>query len=410
MGNCCRVPNKGVVKPIPSLRQQTMNKKKKQGAFQRSTRRSTEIRKTELSSILTLSSKELGFGKFGSVREARSISDQSLRVALKSIQKAKSLSINMIQSEVDIWAQLDHPFIAKFYDAIEDESHFHIAIELCEGGALSTKVKQMHGLAEQETKRLFLQTVLAVRHLHERGIAHRDIKLSNFLFKSKSSDSDLRLGDFGLACQQRESPMNDLVGTPGYMAPEIMDGKYDHKVDIWSLGIILYMMFCGEFPFQNGSNSARLKIDTSSERLQFPQKIWSEVSTSAKELIKKLLVSKPDERPECDDVLADEWLADSYTELLRNGKKNLPQHLKEKLELTLAKQESVQNEERSALEDGSPVYKRIKSDVSMLKLNSKEAPAIFTFLEQETMHNSNEKGETLPPIIKYSTLLELLRE
>lgn len=410
MGNCFRQSKKSDVKPAGSFQRSSSSKKMKSEALIKKTIPNVSIRKADINSIFALSSKELGYGQFGSVREARSLADPSLRVALKSVLKAKGSSHTLIQSEVNIWAHLDHPFIAKFYDALEDVTHYHLVIELCEGGSLSTKVKQMGRLAEQESKRLFLQTVLSVRHLHNRGIIHRDIKLSNFLFKSKSPDSDLRLGDFGLACKMTNVPVNDLVGTPGYMAPEIMEGSYTSKVDIWSLGIILYNLLCGDFPFQNGSNSARLKIDTSSEAVQFPHTVWKDISNSAKEMIKRLLVSKPELRPDCDDILSDPWLKDQYQDLLQKGKSSIPKTLKSKLELSIAHQESQEHEEKGGIEDGSHIYRRIVSDVSMLRVPTKEAPTIYLFLEQENQHNTHEQGEQGPGIVKYSTLLELLRE
>lgn len=385
-------------------------KKVRHGPQQAEVPRHVVIKKADLTSIFTVSSKELGYGKFGSVREARSLSDQTLRVALKSIAKTKMLIPNQIQSEVDIWALLDHPFVAKFYKAIEDQNHFHIAIELCEGGTLSTKVKQMSRLAEQVTKRLFLQSVLAVKHLHDRGIVHRDIKLSNFLFKSKSPDSDIRLVDFGLACLVGDAELTGIVGTPGYMAPEIMQGKYTAKVDIWSLGILLYNMLSGVFPFQLGSNSVSLNTEPSLENLEFPDPIWREVSSQAKDLIKKLLAVKPEKRPECEHILQEPWLHSLYQDLLLKGKKNLPLSLATKLQLSLVQQQSLIENEKNAMEEGSPVYKRIRSDVSMLKASAKEAPAIFTYLDHVSQHNTTDQSTEPTDVINYSTLLELLRE
>ena len=126
---------------------------------------------------------------------------------------------------------------------------------MCEGGDLVSLVEKKNGLSENLCKKFFWQAAIAVNYLHYFGIAHRDIKLDNFLLTSADPEqSDLKLIDFGFACHYRTKKLSSTVGTPYYVAPEVLGKKYSKECDVWSLGVLLYMMVFAEPPFKGKNN------------------------------------------------------------------------------------------------------------------------------------------------------------
>ena len=408
MGSCC----KSMGKPILPISRSSTNStyKREKSSFRIVMQPASDacrFKKTDLCSVFQISSKELGHGQFGSVREARSVTDPSLRVALKSIPKAGKLSKIQATSEMQVWSQLDHPYITKFYDAIDDGDQYHIAVELCEGGDLSNVVKKMKGFSEREAKRVFLQIVLSVRHLHHRGITHRDIKLNNFLLKTKLTGSDVKLGDFGLACWNIEDKMTQIVGTPGYMAPELLKGKYNFKVDLWALGIVLYLLLCGEYPFREQNESDKVVDDPCTQKLEFLQDQWRLVSPEAKELVSLLLQENPDDRPECDQLIDSPWLNSIYTSVLSEGQRNLTEDLRSKLD-ALMPTVNLSQVGQSPVRSDSPVFKKACSQASTTQSKIKMAPAIFFHLENEAAKSSQEGGKQSTRPLNYSSILDMI--
>lgn len=159
----------------------------------------------------------------------------------------------------------------------------------------------------------------SVKHLHERGICHRDLKPENFLFSDKSDDAEIKLIDFGLSKRfghlQEADPnaaMHTIVGTPYYVAPEVLKGHYDFSCDIWSLGVILYIMLCGYPPFE-GDNNKEIFKRVLQQKLEFDPDEWSEVSKEAKDLLEKMLQKDPSKRISAVEALKHKWFEISHS-------------------------------------------------------------------------------------------------
>jgi len=158
------------------------------------------------------------------------------------------------------------------------------------------------------------QITSAILHLHEKGICHRDIKPENFMFADKTAESELKLIDFGLS--KRFGPnqsgeaggdfMHSIVGTPYYVAPEVLEGNYGFECDVWSLGIILYILLCGYPPFEGDDNKEIFKR-VMTQKVEFDPAEWSEISQEAKDLILLMLIRDPSKRISLQAVRRHSW-------------------------------------------------------------------------------------------------------
>ena len=259
----------------------------------------------------------LGGGHFGTVRIAYRRNDHhhSQRFfAIKSISKqnlTKDKIIELIR-EVDIISNLDHPNIIRFYETYHDNIYFHIVMELCKGQDLLQRINNyiVHDKCVNEKQiALYVMKVLhAISYCHSRGITHRDLKPENILFESNEHDAGIKLIDFGLSRKYTaHEKMHTILGTPYYVAPEVLEGNYDEKCDIWSIGAITYFMLCGEPPFKGNSSKVifhkiihdELKFDTNSK--------WKYISKSAIDFVKTCLTKNAEQRPNANVVLQHEW-------------------------------------------------------------------------------------------------------
>jgi calcium-dependent protein kinase len=200
----------------------------------------------------------IGSGKFGIVRIARPKSDPNMKFAIKSITRnAIKGDIKMLTRELDILIEVDHPNIVKFYEMFVDQDYVHIVMEYCTGGELFERITKKGKIKEKDAAKIVKYVLMAIKHLHEKGICHRDIKPENLLFENTSDSAKIKLIDFGLSKFISESTEGDLqtkVGTPYYVAPEVLKGVYDKRCDLWSIGVITYILLCGYPPFYGSNN------------------------------------------------------------------------------------------------------------------------------------------------------------
>ena len=269
----------------------------------------------------------IGKGAFGYVRTGfrkKEFSPHKI-YAIKSIYKKhlKKRDINSLEKEIDILSSLDHPNISRFYEAFHDENHFNIVMELCRGKSLSKFLKSNGGYLDEKTSRIIIMKILhAVNYCHSFGIVHCDLKPDNIIFeipKEEAEDSDnennyennnqnfldLKIVDFGLSSRiKKNQKLNNAVGTPYFIAPEILKGEYDERCDIWSIGVILYYMLSGEFPFYAEHNYEIFqKIETENPNF------WKlNVSENAIDFMKNCLIKNPKKRPSAKDCLQHPWL------------------------------------------------------------------------------------------------------
>lgn len=168
-------------------------------------------------------------------------------------------------------------------------------------------ISKTQNFTERQAIRLMKQVVSAVLYCHINGIVHRDIKSDNILFTGYDINSPLKLIDFGISVKfERDTKLKDKTGTVLYIAPEVIAGSYNEKCDIWSLGVLLYMMLCGQPPFY-ASTRKEIMEKIVKGRYQFKGKIWNVISPEAKDLISQMLTLNPSERPSCREVLSHTW-------------------------------------------------------------------------------------------------------
>ncbi|EJT98846.1 Pkinase-domain-containing protein, partial [Dacryopinax primogenitus] len=223
----------------------------------------------------------------------------STRVAIKQIPKAMSAQLTR---EIHHHRQLHHPHVTQLYEVIATESSIWLVTELCTGGELFDYLVEKGRLSERETRMLFGQLCLAVEYIHEKGVVHRDLKLENVLLDEYCH---VKLGDFGFTREYEAGRLLDtFCGTTGYASPEMLLGnKYSgREVDIWSLGVILYSLLCGGLPFDDDDE---IIMRNRVIHGVYPEPDW--LSEDARDLIRHILVKKPEARYSVKQILSHRW-------------------------------------------------------------------------------------------------------
>jgi len=259
--------------------------------------------------------KDLGEGAFGKVKLVTRRSDGQT-AACKIMVKPKDLKkMKVIQLEYKIMKEMDHPYIVKCFEAVETELHVFLFLELMECGELFDKIVEMGYFTEKMAAQLSYNMLGALNYMHSKGIIHRDLKPENMLLSKGDDYTKVKLTDFGLSkmLDEESKLMKTPVGTPGYVAPEVLalkDGGYDHKVDVWSMGVIIYILLCGFPPFY-ADNDAQLFAKIKAGDYKFLSPYWDKISTTAKDFIRRMLTVDAKKRASIDELLADPWLADA---------------------------------------------------------------------------------------------------
>lgn len=239
--------------------------------------------------------KELGAGGYGKVYSALH-KKSGLKRAVKVIKKAEVENHDTFKNEISLLMSMDHPNIIKLYEVYETEDFVYLVTEVCEGGELFFYITKTTHLTENEVALVMRQIFAALGYCHANNVCHRDIKPENFMLKFENDPGSIKLIDFGLAEKVNDGEMmKDPNGTPYYIAPEIIDGKYDHRVDNWSLGVIMYVMLSGCPPFFGKNNKEILK-SVLKAIYTFNLKPFKTCSDEVKDLISKLLVKDPNKR------------------------------------------------------------------------------------------------------------------
>jgi calcium-dependent protein kinase len=254
---------------------------------------------------------KLGEGTFGYVRKGI---NQLTRVprAIKTVPKVL-LQDSGLWQEIEIMRELDHPHIMKLFSTYEDHENLYLVCELCSGGDLVDALSESGNFSEQVAGQLFKQMIGAVCYLHGQGICHRDLKPENFLL---SMPEDLqkvhvKLIDFGAARRfARDGFMTTKICALHYVAPELVSKKevqYNEKCDVWSLGVVLYLMLCGSPPFYGDDEMGVLKDIRKGRYTYEPRDIWEGVGKKAKDLIDTMLVVNPSARLAASEVASSTW-------------------------------------------------------------------------------------------------------
>jgi len=254
---------------------------------------------------------KLGSGTFATVRRIVNKTDNSIQRALKitSLRNLKEEEINALKNEVYILNEVEHPNVVKLYESYVTNDKIYMVQDLLSGGELFDRIIEQTFFTEKEAAKVVAQIADALKYLHKKDIVHRDLKPENLLLTDKTEEYKVKIIDFGLAKKSSEM-MSMPCGTPGYVAPEILKRrKYHKEVDIWSLGVITYILLCGFPPFHDdGNNLKNLYKQIRAGKYSFPDKYWKNISKEAKKLISHMLKVKPRTRYTAEQVLSDKWI------------------------------------------------------------------------------------------------------
>jgi len=271
---------------------------------------------------------ELGTGEFSVVVQGKEKATGQ-NYAIKCIEKDQ-VDTSRLETEISILKKVDHPHIIALKEYFDTENTLYLVIELVTGGELFDKITQIGCYSEATASVLVGNILRAVKYLHDLGIAHRDLKPTNLLLKSPDNDTDIKIADFGLSKIVGENAMMQTAcGTPIYVAPEVLSGEaYEKEVDLWSVGVITYILLCGFPPFfDDGSNMGQLFEQIMIGEYEYPDEYWADISDEAKDLIDNLLLIDPEERFTAEQALAHPWIVNGS----QNSTKelNVQQNLKD---------------------------------------------------------------------------------
>ncbi|KAJ4459574.1 putative Serine/threonine-protein kinase Chk2 [Paratrimastix pyriformis] len=255
----------------------------------------------------------LGSGNFSTVKIGLHRATGQ-KYAVKIIEKKKFWlqsgdRKDALMDEVRILKQVKHPNIINIREIFDSPSHLYLILELVTGGELFDRIVKGR-FPEPYARKIFRQMLCAVMYLHSEGIVHRDLKPENILYATKDPDSPIKLSDFGVSRMVGEgSFMTTLCGTPEYIAPEIITSAasgYTKAVDLWSMGVILFILLSGYPPFSEESGPLFAQITNA--KFSFPDEYWGSVSDDAKDLIRRLMTVDPARRISCEEVLGHPWV------------------------------------------------------------------------------------------------------
>jgi calcium-dependent protein kinase len=250
-----------------------------------------------------------GSGAFATVRKVTNKVSGQVR-ALKIIKKQKGQDSARMYLEVEILKKLVHPNIMQIFEFYEDKKNFYIITELCEGGELFDQIVDKGSFNEQEAAWVMKQLMSAINYIHTNNIVHRDLKPENILLDTRKNNI-IKIIDWGTArFFEKNKKMNKVSGTPYYIAPEVLFEKYDEKCDIWSCGVIMYILLCGYPPF-NGETDNEILNKIKTGKFVFPEEEWDNISDESKDLISKMLEFNPQTRFSASDCLGHRWLTDN---------------------------------------------------------------------------------------------------
>lgn len=203
----------------------------------------------------------LGRGGFGEVRLYKAKEDSKALYAIKTIHKSRFSQKNFkqIYKEVDVLSKLDHPNIVKYYESYEESAYIHLVMEYVSGYNLFRVISCKDSFTEYDIAEIIYNLLQAVNYVHTKGIVHRDIKPENILFAQQGVYSSLKLIDFGLAVESYSST-RVKAGTMRYIAPEMLKGTFTFKTDSWSIGVIMYILVTGLFPFDGENIQKKIEL------------------------------------------------------------------------------------------------------------------------------------------------------
>jgi len=263
----------------------------------------------------------LGSGNWGTVRVVTR-KDDGRRFACKILRLSKQMSARRRQElldEIIVLSKLDHPHIAKLYETYEEEGlNMYLVMELLEGGELFKRltIDSPNGrFTEDQARHATRQMTSALAYLHSRDIIHRDLKLENFVYRKPGGD-ELVLIDFGLSVKYKQGGrgmgnLTSVCGSSYYLSPEVMMKKYGIECDVWSLGVIVYMLLSGTPPFR-GDTEQKIMASAMTGVYSMTRAVWKTVSDEAKDFVRRCLVKDIPARMTAQEALEHPWIKHDF--------------------------------------------------------------------------------------------------
>ncbi|ETV96076.1 CAMK/CAMK1 protein kinase, variant [Aphanomyces invadans] len=254
----------------------------------------------------------IGSGAFSVVRMATQ-KQTKMKVAAKCIKKAM-LDVHEVEAfimEASVLKEMDHPNVIKLHAVYSEPDLFILITEFVEGGELFDRIVDKTFYTEREARDVVKGLLEVTAYFHAANIVHRDLKPENILLVHRDDDANFKLADFGFA-KRVDLSKDHLItqcGTPGYVAPEVLRGKaYGNGVDIWSIGVITYILLCGYPPFHNDNRNALFQ-QVKKGAFEFHSPYWDNISEAAKDFIRLMLTVDPNVRPTAKTLLKLPWIA-----------------------------------------------------------------------------------------------------
>lgn len=275
----------------------------------------------------------LGTGAFSEVKLAERKDRPGEMYAVKMIdKKALKGKEDSLENEIKVLRRLNHPNIVQLLETYEDRQKVYLIMELVTGGELFDRIVEKGSYTEKDASDLIRQVLEAVNYMHEQGVVHRDLKPENLLYYSPDEDSKIMISDFGLSKMEDSGIMATACGTPGYVAPEVLAQKpYGKAVDVWSIGVISYILLCGYPPFYD-ENDVNLFTQILKGEFEFDSPYWDDISDFAKDFIKKLMCVEVSKRFTCKQALQHPWISGNAA-----SNKNIHGTVSEQLKKNFAK-------------------------------------------------------------------------
>eukprot|EP00931_Biecheleriopsis_adriatica_P119794 TRINITY_DN94988_c0_g1_i1.p1 TRINITY_DN94988_c0_g1~~TRINITY_DN94988_c0_g1_i1.p1 ORF type:complete len:634 (+),score=139.75 TRINITY_DN94988_c0_g1_i1:112-1902(+) len=259
--------------------------------------------------------KVLGSGSFGQVREAKLKAVPDRVRAVKIVERdddANSSDFSnsdMFRQEVSLLQSLKHTNIVRFWDVYEDIHFLYVVMDLCKGGEVFSKILELKRFTEANAGTLGAQMLSAIEYIHDHNIMHRDLKAENFLLSDNSPTSVVKMIDFGMAAKFEHGKFfKEICGSPHYLAPELVGQKYDHMVDMWAFGVLMYLLMYGHYPY-DGKSTKEIMVKVISESEPIRWQTRTKLTPLALQFLKRCLEPNPRKRFSAKDALKHKFIA-----------------------------------------------------------------------------------------------------